>query len=298
VAHANHEAGRGGEDPREWFDRLSNPVRRLKDMDAQGIDVMVVSPAPPLYLYGIEPSYAVPFCQAYNDALAEYCTTDSDRLYFLATLPLQDIGDSVKETERSLGDLGARGVYIGASNLAGRELDDRAFFPLFETLSAHDLPLCIHPYPVALNMGGDCYHEKLSLGFPAQETHAIFRLIAGGVLDEFPDLKVFVSHGGGFFAFQIGRFDPFLEISDDSLAKRPIAEYLGNLYFDILLHDVRARRLLIEVAGIDHVLLGSNYAGMDSVDGLAFVEELDLPDGDRMRVVSDNAAALFKLAGK
>jgi predicted TIM-barrel fold metal-dependent hydrolase len=144
-------------------------------------------------------------------------------------------------------------------------------------------------------MGSDCYHEKLSLGFPAQETHAIFRLIAGGVFDQFPELKVFVSHGGGFFAFQIGRFDPFLEISDDSAAKRPTADYLANLYFDILLHDVRARRLLLEVAGIDHVLLGSNYAGMDSVDGLSFVEELNLPDNDRMRVVCENAMALFKL---
>ena len=48
--------------------------------------------------------------------------------------------------------------------------------------------------------------------------------------------------------------------------------------------------------GIDHVMLGSNYAGMDSVDGLAFIDELDLPDEDRMRVVGENAKQLFNLA--
>jgi aminocarboxymuconate-semialdehyde decarboxylase len=265
-------------------------------MDGKGIEAMVVSPAPPLYMYWIEPEYAVPFSRTYNDALAEFCTAASARLHFMATLPMQDLGAAVTEVKRVTSDSDARGVYIGASDLGGRELDDPALWPLYEAIVAADVPLAIHPAPSSFGSGDiDCYHERLALGFPAQETHAVFRLIAGGVFDAFPDLKVYVSHGGGFFPFQVGRVEAFLSISDDSKATRSTAEYLKNLYFDIILHDARARQLLVDVMGPSQVLYGSNYAGMDSIDGIAFLEEMKLSDDDRLQIARENAIKLFKL---
>jgi aminocarboxymuconate-semialdehyde decarboxylase len=297
VAHKKFaEGAEGGEDPSVWFDRLSNPERRLAEMSQTGVDAMVVSPAPPLYMYGIEAEYAVPFARAYNDALAKFCTAASDRLYFMATLPMQDLAASIVETRRAVQDLDARGVYIGATELGGRELDDPDMWPLYEALVTAGLPLAIHPGPSTFGSGDvDCYHERLVLGFPAQETHAIFRLIAGGVFDAFPDLRVYVSHGGGFFPFQVGRFDAFLSISGDSKASRPAIEYTKNLYLDIILHDARARQLLVDVMGPDHVLYGSNYAGMDSVDGISFLNQLELSDNDRLQIARQNALDLFKL---
>lgn len=298
-AHKAHAAGEGGEDPNGWMERLASPVRRLAEMDEKGIDAMVVSPSPPLFMHGIEPEYAVPYARTYNDELFRYCAQDPSRLYFLATLPLQDVKESVAEARRAIGELGARGVYIGASDLGGRELDDPELWPLFEELIRADLPLAIHPGPLSFFNGPhDRYREKPALGFPAQETHAIFMLIAGGVLDTFPDLKVLVSHGGGFFPYQYSRIDDFLDVADDSKAKRPVVEYFEHLYFDCLLHDVRARRLLLEVAGIDHVMMGSNYAGLDSVDGIALVEELGLPEEDRARLIGGTAKRLFKLGNR
>jgi aminocarboxymuconate-semialdehyde decarboxylase len=297
VAQKRHESGEaGGEDPAGWFDRLSDPQVRLREMDSKGIEKMVVSPAPPLYMYSIESEYAVPFSRSYNDLLAEFCQAAPGRLYFLATLPMQDLAAAVEETKRAVADNDARGFYIGASSVGGRELDDRALWPFYEAVVASGYPLCVHPGPTSFDTGEvDCYHEKLALGFPSQETHAIFRLIAGGVFDAFPDLKVLVSHGGGFFPFQIGRIQEFLKIADDQKSQQPVTDYLRNLYFDIILHDVRARRLLLEVAGPSHALLGSNYAGMDSVDGIAFINELELPERDRLQVVRENALELFRL---
>lgn len=301
IAHSAFAAGRGGDDPRQWGERLSNPQRRLKEMDELGIDAMVVSPSPPLYMYDIEPEYAIPYTQAYNEALAEYCKADPRRLYFLATLPLQDLEQAALEARRAISDLGARGVYIGASNLGGRELDDPAFFPLYEELIAADLPLGIHPG--GLGKGRDFlglpsrFREGAALGFPAQETHAIFLLIAGGVFDKFPDLKVSISHGGGFFPYQFTRIEEFLKLEGENRnPKNHVGDYFKNLYFDFVLHDARARQLLLDVAGTDHVMLGSNYAGMDSVDGLALVDELNLSDIDADRVKGETAESLYKLA--
>ncbi|HJP58381.1 MAG TPA: amidohydrolase family protein, partial [Gemmatimonadaceae bacterium] len=297
IAHTAYAAGRGGDDPSQWGDRLSNPHRRLKEMDELGVDAMVVSPSPPLYMYDIEPEYSIPYTKAYNDALAEYCRADPTRLYFVATLPLRDLEEAPLEARRAISDLGARGVYIGASNLGGRELDDPAFFPLYEELIAADLPLGIHPG--GLGKGRDFlglpsrFREGAALGFPAQETHAIFLLIAGGVFDRFPELKVTVSHGGGFFPYQFTRIEEFLKLEGDKRnPKNHVGDYFNNLYFDFVLHDARARKLLLDVAGTDHVMLGSNYAGMDSVDGGALVDSLNLSDVDANRIKGENAEQL------
>lgn len=300
LAHTDHADGRGGEDPREWGERLSNPQLRLKEMDERGIDAMVVTASPPLYMYSIEPEYAVGYTRAYNDALAEFCSADPHRLYFLATLPLQEPEEAVREARRAITELGARGVFTGASGLGGHELDDPALLPLYELLVESGLPLSIHPGGLDGNRATlglpPRFREVAALGFPMQETHAIYTLIAGGIFDKFPDLKVCVSHGGGFFPYQFGRMEEFLKLEGAKrIAAKNVEEYFANLYFDLVVHDVRARRLLVEVAGSDHVLLGSNYAGMDSVDGAALVEELALPEADQQAIRGLNAKRVFKL---
>lgn len=300
ISHTDYESGKGGEDPREWGDRLSNPHRRLEEMNEIGLDAMVVTWSPPLYMYEIEAEYGIPYAQAYNDALAEYCAADPKRLYFLASLQYQDMAAATKEAERAIRELGARGVFSGATNLGGHELDDPAMFPLYELLVDAGLPLSIHPG--SLGAGRHLVgvpgkpRELATIGFPLQEMRAIFTLIVGGVFDRFPDLKVCVSHGGGFFPYQFGRIEEFQKLEGDKrVPKKEIVEYIDNLYFDAVVHDVRARRLLVDVMGAEHVLLGSNYAGMDSVDGRKLVDELGLPEADQAAIRGENAKRIFKL---
>lgn len=304
VSHKEFAAGHGGEDPKLWGQRLSDPNLRLKEMDERGIDAMVVSPSPPLYLHNIEPEHAVPYSQAYNDALAEYCSADPSRLFFVANLPMQDPEAAGKETKRAIGQLGARGVYVGAVSMGGRELDDEAFFPIYEELAANGLPLGVHPggLPPGKELLGGVpprFKQGPVVGFPLMETHAQITLICGGVLDRFRELNVTVSHGGGFFPYQFKRLEEFLKLDTGGMdLPRPVEDYFTQFYYDFVLHDARARRFLLEVVGTDHVLQGSNYAGMDSVDGAALVNDLNLPEVDRDRILGGNAVKLYNLPAK
>lgn len=274
---------------------LCDPETRLVEMRSKGIDQMGVTAAPPLYFYWIDEALGVPFAHKYNDALHEYCSLDPGRLFMIATLPLQNIDESIREIDRSVSELGAKGISIGASRLAGLELYDEALFPVYDRISALGIPLMVHPYA-----GGSAapQSDRYSSGVADllyQETMAFVNLTYGGVLDEFPNLRVYLTHGGGFVPFQFGRLATFALVRDNLLARRPLEEYLDAFYFDNLVHDVRARAFLVEWMGAGRILVGDNFGGLDSVDGFAFVDELSLSDSDRELIYWKNAAALFDL---
>jgi aminocarboxymuconate-semialdehyde decarboxylase len=279
----------------EWRQRLSDPAVRIVEMDEKGIDAFVVSISPLLYLYWAEKSIGVPFSRAVNESLAEYCTAYPERFFFMATLPMQSPDDAVAEFDYAVNDLGARCVTIAGGDLAGRELDDVAFYPIYERAEEAGISLLVHPYPTTFK--GAARHPfgfDYILEYPYQETVAFGTLIYGGVLDRFPRLKIGVTHGGGFVPYQIGRLEAFSG-PEGSKAERPVESYLDQFYFDILIHDLAARRFLVDRIGAGRLVVGSNYGGIDSADGFAFLDELKLPDVDHEKIAWENAADLFHL---
>jgi len=279
----------------QWREELSDPLLRLREMDEKFIDIMGVTTSPLLYLYWAEPEIGVHFARVQNEALAKYCAADPARLFFMATLPLQDVDASVKEMEHAVQTLGARAVNIGGGNLAGRELDDPAFEPLFAKAESLDVPLFIHTYPTTM-AGSERHRLGLDsvLEYLYQEALAFGTLLYSGVLDRFPDLKVCITHGGGFIPYQFGRLEAFAG-PKKSKAVRPIRDYLDRFYFDILVHDLAARRFLVEFMTPSHLFVGDNFKGMDSADGFKMVEELGLSAGDAEMINAGTAQRLFHL---
>jgi aminocarboxymuconate-semialdehyde decarboxylase len=192
--------------------------------------------------------------------------------------------------------LGARAINIGTDNLAGRNLDDEQLFPLYAKLQELDLPLFLHPYPSPMETGGiDKYNLSWIAGYVHQETVAFCTLVFGGILDSFSRLKVCIPHGGGSVPYQVGRLEYALSKMPDVRAKRPLREYLKNFYFDVLIHDLKARRYLIDFMGADNLVMGDNYLGWDAVDGFALLDELNLPESEHRKICGGNAIELFKL---
>lgn len=274
----------------------ANVERRIQEMDEIGLSKIGVTISPLFYLYWAEPEIGVPFATLQNDALANYCSAYPDRLFFMATLPLQDMDASLAELQRAVGEKGAKAINLGGGAIAGHELDDEYFWPLYAKAVELDVPLFVHPYPepAAQEGASDDYNMSWVLGYLQQESTAFVRLVYGGVLDEFPDLKVCITHGGGVIPFQLGRVDAFSRYMPGVKAKRPIPEYVKNFYFDILIHDPRARRFMVDVIGADNLVYGSNYGSPQDKAGVEFLD-MGLPAEDREKIASGNAIRIFNL---
>jgi len=271
-----------------------DPHVRLAEMDEKGIDVLGVSLNAQMYFYNIEARLACAFHAAANDGLAEYCAVAPDRFFFMATLPLQDIDASKVELDRVIA-LGARGIHLGAHSIGGRELYDEDFWPLYARIAEAGLPIFIHPYPFELVGVPPTRFAGPMLEFPYQSSMAAANLMLSGALDAVPTLNVCISHGGGFLPYQFGRIETFAKLNPAVRAKKPLREYLPQLYFDNLIHEPTARKYLVDWTGAANVLVGDNYGGMDSADGFAYLEELGLADEDARAICGGNAARIFRL---
>ncbi len=100
------------------------------------------------------------------------------------------------------------------------------------------------------------------VGMPAEQSRAACCLILGGVLERLPDLRVCLAHGGGSFPYTIGRIEHGFRMRPDLVATdnaRSPREYFDRLFFDSCVHDPQALRYLVDVAGIDRVMLGTDY---------------------------------------
>jgi aminocarboxymuconate-semialdehyde decarboxylase len=280
---------------REWLAGFSDPEVRLTDMDKRGIDILGVTMSPIVYGYFLDPELGKKHARAQNIALGGYCDANRKRLFFMATLPLQDIAAAADEVDFAVGELDAKGINIAGSLLAGRELDNPEFDAIWSRCVKHDVPVFIHP---SLQQSeGQTAVDKWApiLGYPYQETVAIATLLLGGVFDRFPTLKFYITHGGGFAPYQFGRVEQMAGAYGYNHSKRPLREYLPNFYFDVLIHDVRARKFLVDWAGVDQVIVGDNYDGIDSANGFQMLDELGLVASDAEKIASGNALKLFHL---
>lgn len=249
---------------------------RLARMDAAGIDAQVLSPNPLTFVHHIAAEDAHRFCRTHNDALAGVVRGHPTRLAGAAALPAQDPARAVAELERSVGELGLLGGYIGTD--MPHRLDDPAMDPLYEACTRLDVPLFLHPSPAGIDgPPGDPnlrdFDLDVVIGFAAQETLAVARLIYGGVLDRHPDLDICISHGGGSTGYLFGRLAM-------AARKRPwssaalrqdgaFEERLSRLWFDNHLNSDASLGLLTGIVGDDRLVFGTNFAGWDAPDDLA-----------------------------
>ncbi len=279
-------------------DALRDPEKKIRDMDEKKIGLYVLSSTPFAFFYEVEDDLAVELARFQNDRLSEMVKRYPDRFAAMATLPLQVPEESVKELERAVGKLGLRGVEIG-SHVGNRELGDDAFLPIYKTLEHLNVPIFIHPHHVAgMERLEDFYLSNL-IGNPLDTTIAAAQLIFNGVLEKFPGLKIILAHGGGQLPYIIGRMEHGYQVRPECKKKvhRSPMAFFKNFYFDIITHHPDALRHLINIAGSDHVLLGSDYPyDMGDPDPVQTVSRLSgIKEEDRRKILRENAVTLFGL---
>jgi len=249
-------------------------------------------------MYWAEPEFCVPFAQKVNDSLAKYCSGAPDRLMFWAHAPLNVPVEAAKEIRRACTELGAKGLVAGGSNFGGLEFDSPEMDPVWEALCDLDLPMFVHGYNQSVTWGKDAntdrYETTAILGMNYDESKCFWYMINGGVFDRFPNLKVYITHGGGFVPYQLGRMAQTNPNLDTYHNKKPFLSYLRNFYFDVELHEVPMRQAMVEVIGADRVLYGSNFGGSDAVRH-DLTSDLKLSQEDMDRIRWKNACELLHL---
>jgi aminocarboxymuconate-semialdehyde decarboxylase len=281
--------------------RLTDVAVRLSAMDAQGVDIQLVSPSPSHYHYWAERQLAQMVCRLANEGTAAHCAKAPDRLHGLGLIPLQHPDLAVALLDHAL-EQGLRGVEIsshapGPGGSREVELSDPRLASFWSRAEETGALVFLHPFGCTLDERLDQWYLSNTVGQPTENAVALSHLIFSGVLDRHPGLKLIAAHGGGYLPTHIGRSDhAWRARADAQNCSREPSSYLRQLYFDSLVHDPDVLRELLRVAGPERVLLGSDFPfDMGTEDPLGALRAADLRDADFHSVRGKNAAALLNL---
>ena len=181
---------------------------RLKDMDAQGVDVQVVSIHTPFFGYHLDAAQGAALAREVNEEIAGMTKEFPQRFAGLATLPMQDVKAAIDELERAVTRLGLKGAELD-TNVNGSQWDEQKFLPFFKAAEAMGAVLFFHPQPQNnfLAQRIPRYGLSNSLGVLLDDAIVTAVLISGGVLEACPNLRACIAHGGGPACFVMGRLD-------------------------------------------------------------------------------------------
>ncbi len=250
----------GDREFRQITDQCWDPEVRAADMDADGIDMQVVSPTPVFFSYERNPAEATAVARIFNDLTLEICSALPGRLVPFCQVPLQDVDAACTELERSLA-AGHRGVEIG-NHVGDRDIDDPGTVEFLQHCASLGVPVFVHPWDMGASPRTTRWMAQWLVGMPAETHLTILAMILGGAFDRIdPALRICFAHGGGSFPYWLGRLENAWHQRPDlvGVSAQPPSAYLDRFSVDSVVFDERALRLLVDTMGPEHVLLGSDY---------------------------------------
>ncbi|RJT05487.1 amidohydrolase family protein [Halococcus sp. IIIV-5B] len=279
--------------------------RRIEDMTDYGVDKQVITLALPTLFQGMDPELALELTRFANDEIRRLADEHPDLFIPVATIPRP--GEAfVEEFERCVEDLDMAGAQI-FSNVDGRPIDDDAFWPLYERAEATDTPLWMHPQLWEWYDWADEYMEHRLFGWPFDTTLALSRLVFGGVLEAYPDLKLVSHHGGGMVPFYGDRIAMFHEQrkaypenypgfhEHAAELERPAEEYFEQFYADTAVSgSVSALDCANSFFGSANVVFGTDYPfsperGRRTIEvSIDAVESMDVDEATRDAIFAGN----------
>lgn len=241
------------------FAEFYDPRQKVAAMDRSGLDVSVVSPAPPLFFYWTRGKLAVDVARVVNDGVAEMVAAFPERLRGMATIPAQDPAAAIAEMDRVVHKYHFRAVEIGTA-IEGTPLSSHQLRPILRRAMELGVFLFAHPYYTGKKPGLGNYYLTNLIGNPLDTTVMVADLMFSGALEELPDLRICLAHGGGFLPYQVGRLVHGHQVRSEANVhcKTSPLDLLKRFYFDSLVFDGRALEYLVELVGAEHVCVGTD----------------------------------------
>ena len=274
---------------------MTDPAKRIEDMDRVGIDVEVLSLSTPNVYFAPQERQAE-VARLVNDAYAELIAKEPKRFKGFASIPMDDPDAALRELDRALGELRLNGVIV-LSNINGRALTDPRYRPFFQECDRRSVCVFIHPMIPA---NADNFAEYVLgpiIGFPFDTTLAVARLCYDGVFKELPRIRWILGHLGGAVPYLFERMDNGWRDFAEGRAK--IEElpsvYLTRLYYDTVSFSAPSLRLALDQVGADHLVMGSDYPHLlGSIErSVSSIEALHIPAAEKERIFSGNALGLL-----
>lgn len=281
--------------------KLYDPEAQLKDMDEAGVDVSVLS-----CLLG----WTAPLdeCQLINDRLAELQKKFPGRFVGLAQAPILEGKPALDELDRAVQKLGLHGVTI-TSQVQGLPLDSPRLEDFYSKVNELNVPIFVHPamVPKGYELVKD-YDLGRILGREMDLALATTRIIAGGILERFPNLKFVIGHFGGGIAAVKDRL--VAKAYRFGTLKRPFDDYFNMIYFDLSGFEGGLTALRCALLGIkpEQLVFATDYpqdfTGVSTDTGrgmtalreyIAAVKNLDLDEKIKNGILGKTAAKLLDL---
>lgn len=281
--------------------KLYDPEAQLKDMDEAGVDVSVLS-----CLLG----WSAPLeeCQLINERLAEVQRKYPGRFVGLAQAPVLEGKPALDELDRAVRKLGLPGVTI-TSQVHGLPLDSAKLGDFYAKVSELDVPIFVHPamVPKGYDLVKD-YDLARIIGREMDLALATTRIIAGGILERFPNLKFVIGHFGGGIASVKDRL--VAKAYRFGTLKRPFDDYFNMIYFDLSGFEGGLTALHCALLGIkpEQLVFATDYpqdfTGVSTDTGrgmtalreyIAAVKNLDLDEKVKNGILGETAAKLLGL---
>ena len=282
---------------------------RIMDKFPEVVQVLTIGPVPPIEHFANE-TQTVELAKMANDEMAELCLKYRERFVAaIALLPMNNIDAALKETDRTIKELGFKGIYVH-SNINGKPLDAPEFLPLWEKMANYDLPVYIHPWrpPEFSDYATENksqYNIAGNFGWPYETTVAMTRIIFSGILDKYPNLKIVTHHCGCMVSFYAGRIYQHYGSQRRYLAsiKKTPLEYYKMFYNDTAIHgNTSALMLAYDFWGPDKLVFGADLPLGDSFWGarsyrstINAINDMNITDEDKKKIFVDNASRLLRI---
>jgi aminocarboxymuconate-semialdehyde decarboxylase len=271
---------------------------RLREMDRDGIDTQVLSATPVLFAYDRPVEHAADCARLFNDAALELCAQGKGRLKSLCQVPLQDADAACTELSRCM-RAGHLGVQIG-NHVGEQNLDDPGIVTFLQHCADEGAAVLVHPWDMLGPERMPKYMMPWTVGMPAETQLGIVAMILGGAFDKLPaKLRICFAHGGGSFAFLVGRLENAWQHHPvaHGVCELPPSQYLNRFSVDSAVFDQRALEFLVGTMGPERVMLGSDYPfplGEHRVGSL--IRTSRLTESVKAQLLGENAQQFLGLA--
>ena len=276
--------------------------RRLRAMDEDGISMQVLVIGSP-GVQAFDAAQGTALATLANDRLAAACKAHPTRFAGLAAMAPQSPAGAARELERAVRILGLKGGIIN-SHTHGEYLDDRKFWPIFEAAQGLGVPIYIHPREPSPGMAGplDMPGYRVAWGYGIETGTHIMRLIAGGVFDQFPRLKIVIGHMGESIPFTLERIDNrFLWETEMGNLPRRIKRLPSEYFRDNIIVTTSGMNyrlplmMTVEMLGEDNVLFAGDWPFEKVRDSVDAMDAMPLSETQKAKIYHLNAKRVFAL---